>query len=116
MEQRQKKQSQRVRVQRARSRRQKKQNKAGMIGISCVVCLLLVAMSTQIVRLYQENQEYKVQEKELRSQLENEQERKEDIVNYEAFVTTKDYIEQVAKTKLGLVYPNEIIFKEKSRE
>lgn len=108
-----------ARARRASQRRQRsryKQNKAGMLCISCIVLFLLAGMSTQIFRLYQKKEELKVQENQRMAQLEDEQERKEEIQAYEAYVTMPEYIEQIAKTKLGLVYSNEIIFKEQKTE
>lgn len=105
-----------ARTTRAKKRRQRsrnKQNRAGMLCISCIVLFLAVVMSVQIFRLHEKNVAYKAQEKELSAQLENEQERQEAIEAYGEYVTTREYIEQIAKSKLGLVYPNEIIFKEK---
>ena len=70
-------------------------------------------MSVRIVSLYYKNQSYQEREQKLQAQLESEQQRQKELEEYEQYVTTKEYIEQVAKTKLGLVYSNEIIFKEK---
>lgn len=101
-------------VERTRIRRQKKQNKTAMICITFVVLILIGVMSVQILSLYGKNQNYKKKEDDLQAQLESEQQRQGEIQEYEKYVTTKEYIEQIAKTKLGLVYANEIIFKEKS--
>ena len=85
--------------------------------ISCIVLFLLIAMSTQIFRLYQQNEDLKAEETQKTAELEGEQERQEEIQAYEEYVATPEYIEQIAKTKLGLVYSNEIVFKEqKSQE
>ena len=99
-------------AQRTRIRRRNKQNKSGIICISLIVLMLVAVMSVRIVSMYDKNESCK--EKEHPSVcgtlfLERQQELKE----YKEYVTTKEYIEQVAKTKLGLVYSNEIIFKEK---
>ena len=101
-------------LQRVRMRRQRKQNKAGMLGITLIVLMLVGVMSVQIISLYRKDQEYKKREADLTAQLESEQQRQEEIQEYKEYVTTKEYIEQIAKTKLGLVYSNEIIFKESS--
>ena len=101
-------------VQRMRMRRQRKQNKAGIVSVTLIVLILIGVMSVQIVSLYQKNEGYKKRETDLKAKLESEQQRQEEIQEYEAYVTTKEYIEQIAKTKLGLVYSNEIIFKESS--
>ena len=87
-----------------------------MLCISCIVLFLLLAMSTQILRLYGKSQDLQEKEAQLVSQLEGEQERQEEIQAYENYVTTPEYIEQLAKTKLGLVYSDEIIFKERKAE
>ena len=43
-------------------------------------------------------------------QLEQEELRAEEIDELEEYVGTDEYVEDVAKEKLGLVYPNEILF------
>lgn len=108
-----------ARTRRAVQRRQRshnKQNKAGMMCISLIVLCLLVGISTQISRLYEKNQDYMAKKKQLTNQLEQEQERQEEIAAYEEYVTTPEYIEELAKTKLGLVNSNEIIFKEMKQD
>jgi cell division protein DivIC len=99
-------------AERTRLRRRKKQNKSSMVCITLIVLMLVGVMSVQIVSVYGRNQTYQAQEAELEAQLESEKARKEEIKEYEKYINTKEYIEQVAKTKLGLVYPNEVIFKE----
>ena len=69
-------------------------------------------MSVQIVKLYYKNQEYIAREMELTSQLEEETKRSEQLFEYEAYIGSQEYVEDAAKSKLGLVYDNEIIFKE----
>lgn len=114
----------RVRQQQARTRRaglrrqrnHNKQNKTAMVCISFIVLCLMVGISTQIFRLHEKNESYKVRQQQLTSQLEQEQERQEEISAYEEYVATPEYIEELAKTKLGLVKDNEIIFKEEKKE
>ena len=38
--------------------------------------------------------------------------RQEELKNYEAYTKTQEYMEGVAKSKLGMVHKNEIIFRE----
>ena len=85
-----------------------------MVCITLIVLMFVGVLSVQIISVYGRNQSYQVQEEELQSQLESQQSRQKELKEYEKYVTTREYIEQVAKTKLGLVYPNEIIFKEKA--
>lgn len=84
-----------------------------MVCITLIVLMFVGVLSVQIISVYGRNRSYQEQEEELQAQLESEQTRQEELKEYEKYITTKEYIEQVAKTKLGLVYPNEIIFKEK---
>ena len=71
------------------SRRKRKQKRNGRICISLIAIMFLVIMSVQIVKLYQ-NQ----------------------LDNYEEYTKSQEYIEDQAKSKLGLTHENEIIFKE----
>ena len=70
-------------------------------------------MSIQIVKLYHKDQQYTARETELEQQLTQEQKRQEQIAEHEEYIGSKEYIEDTAKSKLGLVYENETIFKEK---
>lgn len=100
-------------AQRTRMRRKRRQNKSAVLYIALISLMLLGVMSVQILSLYGRKQSYQMKEQELQTQLESEQQRQAELEEYEDYVTTEEYIEQTAKTKLGLVNPNEIIFKEK---
>ena len=91
----------------------KRKNKRTMFFITAVVVMVCVALSFQIVKLYQKNKLYIAREESLKSQLENEEKRREDLEKYEQYINSQDYVEDMAKTKLGLVYDDEIIFREK---
>lgn len=97
-------------------RRKNKDNRMGKICISGIVFTFLVVMSVQIVKLYREDQAYIAQEKELTMQLEEATEEQQQLAEYEQYTQSQEYIEQVAKSKLGLVYENEIVFKEQDEE
>lgn len=103
-------------AERTRMRRRRKQNKSSIICIALVVLTLTGVMSVQIVSVYCENQSYQTQVEELQTQRDFEKQRGKELKEYEKYVNTNEYIEQIAKTKLGLVYSNEIIFKEKEAE
>lgn len=47
-------------------------------------------------------------------EIEAEQARTKEIEEYEKYTQTKKYVEEIAKSKLGLVYEGEIIFKDKN--
>ncbi|MFV0467100.1 MAG: septum formation initiator family protein [Lachnospiraceae bacterium] len=91
---------------------QKKKRRTGRLSISIIVILLLTVMSIQIFNLYKKNQVYTDRLEALSLQLEEETERAEEIEAYEAYSQSKENKEDIARSKLGLIYPNEIIFKE----
>ncbi|MBE5890727.1 MAG: septum formation initiator family protein [Lachnospiraceae bacterium] len=94
-------------------RSSKRRNRRGeKLSIGLIVLLLLVAMTVQIVRLKQKEQAYAEQVEKLQQEYEAETQRAEDLKKLEAYMQTPQYIEDIAKSKLGLAYDNEIIFKE----
>ena len=95
------------------ARRNQKQNKMARISISCMVFMLVALMSVQIVRLNSKNKEYIAKEAALQEQKADEEARQQELEAYEKYTNSQDYIEDTAQSKLGLVYEDEIIFKEK---
>ncbi|RHF94263.1 septum formation initiator family protein [Roseburia rectibacter] len=95
-----------------RGRRKKNNNRAGKLCIGLIVIAFVAVMSVQIIRVYQKDQEYIQQEASLQKQLEDETARGEQLSNYETYTKSQQYVEDTAKSKLGLAYDNEIIFKE----
>lgn len=93
-----------------RARRRVLQHRLSILLISCVIVILGVTLSVASISLHKKNQNYKIQEAELEKQLEEEELRAEEIDELEEYVGTDEYIEDIAKEKLGLVYPNEILF------
>ena len=93
-----------------RARRRMLEHRLSVLLIICVIVVLGVTLSVGSISLHKKNKAYKAQEEELQKQLEEEELRAEEIDELEEYVGTDEYIEDVAKDKLGLVYPNEILF------
>lgn len=91
----------------------RKANRTGKMCVTLIVLAMIGVMSVQIVDLYKRDQQLIAQEALLEKQKEGELARQQEIEEYEAYTKTQEYIEEVAKSKLGLVYKDEIIFKEK---
>lgn len=87
------------------------QHKISVLSISCVIVLLAVILSAGSISLQKKNKAYKAKEAELEAQLKEEEAHAEEIDALEEYVGTDEYVEDVAKEKLGLVNPNEILFK-----
>ena len=93
-----------------RMRRRILQHRLSILSISCVIVVLAVTLSVASISLHKKNENYKAQEMELERQLEEQRARAEEIDELEEYVGTDEHIEDVARDKLGLVYPNEIRF------
>ena len=95
------------------SSRKKKRGNAGTVSIGIIVLAFLAIMSVQIVKLKQKVDLQNEQIEEWNEKLAAESERGEEIKQLEESMQDTQFIEDQAKSKLGLVYDNEIIFKEK---
>ncbi|HIR13342.1 MAG TPA: septum formation initiator family protein [Candidatus Choladousia intestinavium] len=94
-----------------RKRRASKSNRRGMMGIAFVVMVLLIALLVQSQNLIRKNQQYTERKEELEQELKDQEIRAEEIENLKDYVNSTEFIEKVARDKLGLVYEDEIIFK-----
>ena len=102
--------------QKSRRRRQKKRvqrHKRSVLAVSSVILLLLVMVSVNGITLRAKEKSYVVQETELKKQIKEEKSRAFKIDELEDYVGTDEYVEDVAREKLGLVHEGEIIFKAK---
>lgn len=95
------------------NKKEKKKNPTGKIAILSIALFLALVMAVQMVRLYEKNRQYMEQEKQLEAELERQQKRQEDLVEYEVYTKSQQYVEDTAKGKLGMLYSDEIIFREK---
>lgn len=97
------------------SRKQRKSRKKSnsRVYFATISVVLVLVLSVQMVRLYQKNQEYVKQEEALNRELVEQQEKQQELADFEGYINSKEYVEDTAKEKLGMVYENEIIFREK---
>jgi len=99
---------------RGKTRRKKKDrwgNRLSITGITIVVVSLGVVVNVKSVSLRRKDLEYQVREEALLMQVEQEKNRAAELEEYRVYVQTKQYVEEVAKQKLGLVMPDEILLK-----
>lgn len=94
------------------STHRRRQRKNGTVSIAIIVLAFLIVMSVQIFKLKQKEAAYAAQEAELKEAYEQETERAEEIESLADYVQSDQYIIDMAHSKLGLAYDNEIIFKE----
>lgn len=79
--------------------------------VSAVIILLGVIVFVNSMTLKAKERAYQEQEIELKQQIEEEKQKAKEIDKLEEYVGTDDYVEDMAREKLGLVYKDEIIFK-----
>ncbi|MBQ8278860.1 MAG: septum formation initiator family protein [Roseburia sp.] len=87
-------------------------NRVGKICISLILIIFVAVMAVQINKVYKKDQEMISREAELRMLLEDELERQEELKEYQEYIESTEYVEDVAESKLGLLYDNQIIFRE----
>lgn len=73
--------------------------------------LLVSVFAVQIVELGAKNSMYEKQIVSLEKDLDEQKERKAKLEEKEKYMQTKKFVEEYAKEKLGLIYPNEVVFK-----
>ena len=92
-------------------RRGQKQSK---LGILLIIAALFVVTAVTTIRAYDlhvKSQELTITEKQLETELTSVKQKKADLEQQQKYMKTRKYIEDEAKDKLGLVYPDEIVIK-----
>ena len=90
--------------------RPSRSNRRGMDAIAAVVMVLLLSLLVQSQNLSAQNEKYEARKAELEQQKRDEELRAEEITKLKDYVNSPEYIEMVARDKLGLVYSDEILF------
>jgi len=99
----------------SRRRRRKKKIKKGLPLIIFVVAIFCVCAGAKSVSLKRESKELSKKQEVLEKQLQEEEQRTKDLEELEKYMQTKKYMEDVAKSKLGLVYPDEILIEPENK-
>ncbi|WP_026891097.1 FtsB family cell division protein [Lacrimispora aerotolerans] len=105
-----------VRGKTRRKRKDKWGNRMALIGITFVVFSLAVTVTIKGTSLKEREREYQIRLENLQAQVDKEEDRAKKLEDYRVYVQTKQYIEEVAKQKLGLVKPDEILLKPSQRQ
>lgn len=101
----------RQRGRRPSRKRYTKRHHRSVLVISMILLLLLIMVSYNGITLRAKEASALAKEQELSDLLEAEKARTKEIEELEKYVGTDEYVEQIAKEKLGLVGEDEIIFK-----
>ncbi|WP_084758009.1 FtsB family cell division protein [Defluviitalea phaphyphila] len=93
-------------------KRNKKTFKIRWNAIFILIFLLMIAFKSY--DLQKINKELEAQKKEYSKQIEMAKEEQESLLEEKEYSQSKEYIEKVAREKLGLIKEDEIIFMEKN--
>lgn len=96
-------------------RKKKRRRSTGTVCVSIIVVAFVTVMAIQVYQLKKKDADYIARENELKEQYEQETQRASEIDDLEKYMQSSEYYEDVAKSKLGLTYKNEIIFKERDK-
>lgn len=94
-------------------RAERRKKKIRKLFVAATVLVLACVLSAQMVGAYRKKQAYEAEEQEKEAEKKSLLKEKESLKNYEEYTKTDEYVEDTAKSKLGMVNPNEIIFREK---
>ena len=88
-----------------KKKKEKAANRLALMGIT------LVVLSLGGISMKEKDRQYRLKEEQLEKQKSEEEQRAQELEEYRIYVQTKEYIEKVAKEKLGLVNKDEILLK-----
>ena len=97
---------------RARKEKQQKQRSKALWIVPIFMLLFIPAVVFQVVHQMGTLAQLRQEDTALKSQLAQEQERSVELENQKAYYSSDSYIEEVAREQLGLVKPDEVVFKE----
>lgn len=96
---------------RKKSKVKKRSNR--LVGV--IICILVLGICTVFLvrtkELKAQNEAASKELEQLQEALQEEEDRTELLEEYAKYVNTKQYVEDMAREKLGLIYPGELVFK-----
>ena len=84
-----------------------------MIGYIVIIGLIAAFIYKDEVAMREQERTYVERETSLAKQIEEEEQRTKTLNERKKYVTTDQYIEEVARNELGLINPDEILIKAK---
>ena len=94
-----------------RNRKKKGNRNRSVLPILFVVAALLTVLTVYTRSLQKADAVYAARVDALQNEVDTEKQRQEELEEKSVYVQTKDYIEQIAREKLGLINPDETIIR-----
>lgn len=99
--------SKKRRIRRRTSR--KELNDSGFPIVAAIVFVFCLALGVYSYNLKTQSRLLEERKNDLEAQIAQEEERAKELEEFEKYTKTKKYMEEVARERLGLVYPDEIL-------
>ena len=110
MEERQKRVRKQIQERHEKVEKQRK-NIAGMVTISIVVACMIISLLLQRKEINDSIKSYSARYEMLQDSIEEEKEHVKEIEKLKEYMQTDEYVEEIAREKLGLAKDNETVFK-----
>lgn len=95
-----------------RGRNRQNNRSGGTVSVGIIVLAFMVIMTIQIINLKGRDNSYAQRIQDLQKEYQEQVERATEIDALEEYMKSEAFIEETAKSKLGLAYDNETIYKE----
>lgn len=79
-----------------------------IVIVVIVLCIVLAVRSNQIKK---QNASSQIRIEKIKQQIEEQKKIQSELLEYEKYTKTKQFVEEIARTRFGLIYPDEVIFK-----
>jgi len=90
--------------------KKKRRNKSGLIIVAATVMILFVVVTYNKLSLEAKSRELHGLKAKYEQQITKYEEEQKNIDAYKKYVKSDEYVERIAREKLGLVYPGDIVF------
>lgn len=90
--------------------KKKKLSPYTVLGIIILCVVLCGTVTYKRIMLDRQSREYKAKIEQLQEEQEVQAERTEELKEFKKYVETDEYVEEIARDKLGLVHEGEIVF------
>ena len=100
-----------IRESSGRKKRKNRARRREIITISLIVAILVTVIGLYTISLRQSAGEWSGRLDTVNEQLAEEQERVKELEKEEIFMQSRDFIEKIARERLGLVDPDETVIK-----
>ena len=95
-------------------RTDREQNRMSMLLSVMIVLILLAVIAVSGLSLYGKLRANEARKAQLQEEIAREQERTQQIEEYREYTKTNEFIQEIARQKLGLVYEGEVVFREEN--